>query len=131
MIAYLIINWSNIGDNVASHYNSVGQIDSWGSKSSLIILPIIAIMVNISMSGILFCPQALNIPVKITEENYVKVYDLTRDLMNFTKTSISILFLYITIMSANGRSLGIWFLPICLALVFIPMVIYYIKVRKL
>lgn len=34
MIAYLIINWNNIGDNVASHYNSVGQIDSWGFNNT-------------------------------------------------------------------------------------------------
>lgn len=131
MIAYLIINWNHIGDNVASHYNSVGQIDSWGSKSSLIILPIIAIIVNISMSGVLFCPQALNVPVKITEENYVKVYDLTRDLMNFTKIAINISFLYITLMSANSKSLGVCFLPACLILIFVPIVIYYIKIRKL
>lgn len=130
MIEYLIINWNHIGDNVASHYNSVGQIDSWGSKSSLIILPIITIIVNISMSGVLFCPQALNVPVKITEENYVKVYDLTRDLMNFTKIAINISFLYMTIMSANGKPLGAWFLPIFLIIIFMPIVIYYIKIRK-
>ncbi|MGL5652341.1 MAG: DUF1648 domain-containing protein [Paraclostridium sp.] len=130
MIAYLIINWNNIGDNVASHYNSVGQIDSWGSKSSLIILPIITMIVNASMSSILFFPQALNIPVKITEENYVKVYDLTRGLMNFTKIAINISFLYMTIMSANGKPLGTWFLPIFLTIIFMPMAIYYIRVRK-
>ncbi|WP_419743496.1 DUF1648 domain-containing protein [Paraclostridium dentum] len=131
MIAYLIINWNNIGGNVPIHYNSEGQSDSLGSKSSLIILPIVTIIVNISMSGVLLCPQALNIPVKLTEENYVKAYDLTRDLMNFTRTSISILFLYITFMSANNKSLGAWFLPACLILIFIPIVIYYIKIRKL
>ena len=83
------------------------------------------------MSGVLFCPQALNVPVKITEENHVKVYDLTRDLMNFTKIAINISFLYITLMSANSKSLGVWFLPACLILIFVPIVIYYIKIRKL
>lgn len=130
MIAYLIINWNNIGDNVASHYNSVGQIDSWGSKSSLIILPIITMIVNASMSGVLFFPQALDIPIKLTEENYVKVYELTRDLMNFTKTAINISFLYMTIMSANCKPLGTWFLPIFLIIIFMPIAIYYIKIRK-
>lgn len=130
MIAYLIINWNNIGDNVASHYNSVGQIDSWGSKSSLIILPIITMIVNASMSGVLFFPQALDIPIKLTEENYVKVYELTRDLMNFTKIAINISFLYITLMSANRKPLGTWFLPIFLIIIFMPISIYYIKIRK-
>lgn len=131
MIAYLIINWNNIVENVPSHYNSAGQSDSWGSKSSLIVLPIVTIIVNISMSGVLLCPQALNVPVKITEENYVKVYDLTRDLMNFTKIAINISFLYITLMSANCKPLGNWFLPIFLIIIFMPIVIYYIKIRKL
>ncbi|MFL1470551.1 DUF1648 domain-containing protein [Paraclostridium bifermentans] len=130
MIAYLIINWNNIGENVPSHYNSAGQSDSWGSKSSLIILPIITIIVNASMSGVLFFPQGLNIPIKLTEENYVKVYDLTRDLMNFNKMGINISFLYITLMSANGKPLGTWFLPIFLIIIFMPIAIYYIKIRK-
>ncbi|GAA0101938.1 hypothetical protein UT300012_26530 [Paraclostridium bifermentans] len=112
------------------HYNSAGQSDSWGSKSSLIVLPIVTIIVNISISGVLLCPQALNVPVKITEENYVKVYDLTRDLMNFTKIAINISFLYITLMSANRKPLGTWFLPIFLIIIFMPISIYYIKIRK-
>lgn len=130
MIAYLIINWNNISENVPIHYNSAGQSDSLGSKSSLIVLPIVTIIVNISMSGVLLCPYALNIPVKITEENYVKVYDLTRDLMNFTKIAINISFLYITLMSANCKPLGTWFLPIFLIIIFMPIAIYYIKIRK-
>ena len=130
MIAYLIINWNNIGENVPIHYNSAGQSDSWGSKNSLIVLPIVTIIVNISMSGVLLCPQALNVPVKITEENYVKVYDLTRDLMNFAKIAINISFLYITLMSANCKPLGPWFLPIFLIIIFMPIAIYYIKIRK-
>ncbi|MBS5953885.1 MAG: DUF1648 domain-containing protein [Paraclostridium bifermentans] len=130
MIAYLIINWNNIGENVPIHYNSAGQSDSWGSKSSLIVLPIVTIIVNISISGVLLCPQALNVPVKITEENYVKVYDLTRDLMNFTKIAINISFLYITLMSANRKPLGTWFLPIFFIIIFMPISIYYIKIRK-
>lgn len=113
-----------------SHYNSAGQSDSWGSKSSLIILPIITIIVNASMSGVLFFPQGLNIPIKLTEENYVKVYDLTRDLMNFNKMGINISFLYITLMSANGKPLWTWFLPIFLIIIFMPIAIYYIKIRK-
>lgn len=130
MIAYLIINWNNIGENVPIHYNSAGQSDSLGSKSSLIILPIVTIIVNISMSGVLLCPQALNIPIKLTEENYVKAYDLTRDLMNFIRIAINISFLYMTIMSANGKPLGSWFLLIFLTIIFMPIVIYYIKIRK-
>ncbi|WP_152650742.1 DUF1648 domain-containing protein, partial [Paraclostridium benzoelyticum] len=121
MIAYLIINWNNIGENVPIHYNSAGQSDSLGSKSSLIVLPIVTIIVNISMSGVLLCPQALNVPIKLTEENYVKVYDLTRDLMNFTKIAINISFLYMTIMSANFKPLGSWFLPIFLTIIFMPI----------
>lgn len=130
MIGYLIINWNNIGDTVPSHYNSAGQIDAWGDKGTLILLPIIAVIANFSMGITLFVPQALSIPVKVTEQNYVKVYDLTRDLMNFMKTTINISFLYINIMSVNGKPLGTLFLPVFLILIFMPMIIYYIRVKK-
>ncbi|MGL5753735.1 MAG: DUF1648 domain-containing protein [Paraclostridium sp.] len=131
MIGYLIVNWNNIGDTVPSHYNFTGHIDSWGDKGTLILLPILAVLVNCSMGITLFIPQSLNIPVKVTEQNYAKVYDLTRYFISFVKTSINVSFFYITIMSANSKPLGSLFLPMFLILIFLPIILYYVKIRKL
>lgn len=131
MIRYLIINWNNIGDTVPSHYNFTGHIDSWGDKGTLILLPLIAILVNFSMGITLFVPQSLNIPVKVTEQNYAKVYDLTRYFISFMKTAINVSLFYITIMSANSKPLGSLFLPMFLILIFLPIILYYVTIRKL
>ncbi|MEG2787955.1 MAG: DUF1648 domain-containing protein [Romboutsia sp.] len=131
MIGYLIINWNNIGDTVPSHYNFTGHIDSWGDKGTLILLPLIAILVNFSMGITLFVPQSLNIPVKVTEQNYAKVYDLTRYFISFMKTAINVSLFYITIMSANSKPLGSLFLPMFLILIFLPIILYYVTIRKL
>lgn len=130
MIGYLIVNWNNIGDTVAIHYNVLGQIDSWGDKNFIITLPAIALIVNSMTISTHFVPQLLNIPVKLTEDNYERVYELTRSLTNFIKTMVNISLLYISIMSANAKPLGAWYLPIFLTLILLSLIIYFVKARK-
>lgn len=130
MMGYLIVNWNNIGDTVPIHYNILGQIDSWGEKNFMITLPVIALIVNSMTISTHFVPQLLNIPVKLTEDNYERVYELTRSLTNFMKTMVNISFLYMSVMSANAKPLGTWYLPIFLTLTFLSVIIYFIKAKK-
>ena len=40
-ILFLILTWSKIPDKVPMHYDFAGNIDRWGSKLEILILPII------------------------------------------------------------------------------------------
>ena len=45
-IIYTIIIWNQLPDQVPAHYNGAGEVDRWGSKWELIILPVIAALVS-------------------------------------------------------------------------------------
>ena len=40
--AYLILAWRTIPDQVPTHFNAAGEIDSLGGKNSLLLLPIVS-----------------------------------------------------------------------------------------
>ena len=42
VVVYLILAWGNIPDRIPGHYNALGEVDHWSSKTSLIVLPIIS-----------------------------------------------------------------------------------------
>ena len=68
-ILFLILTWSKIPDKVPMHYDFAGNIDRWGSKLEILILPIITWIMYVFMTIIEKFPEAWNTGVKVTEEN--------------------------------------------------------------
>ncbi len=52
MILYIAFNWSALPDAVPVHFNTAGEVDSWGLKWVIFFLPIIAIALYIFMEVI-------------------------------------------------------------------------------
>ncbi len=47
---WLIYSWSEIPERVPTHFNFGGNPDSWGNKSSLIILPLISLFLYVLLT---------------------------------------------------------------------------------
>lgn len=45
-LVYLFINWSVLPEKVPAYYNALGEVDRWGSKGEILILPIIGAAKN-------------------------------------------------------------------------------------
>ena len=75
-ILFLILTWSKIPDKVPMHYDFAGNIDRWGSKLEILILPIITWIMYVFMTIIEKFPEAWNTGVKVTEENIERVKKL-------------------------------------------------------
>lgn len=96
-IALLLFNWGKLPDTVPTHFNIKGEADGWGSKYSLIILPVIAIAFYLFLSMIENKPHHYNYVVQLTEQNVQKQYTLARNLMNIIKNLSTILLSFIVI----------------------------------
>ena len=104
-VMLLVLYWSKLPESVAIHYNWKGEADGWGSKYTLILLPIIAFGLFMLLSVIEKKPQHFNYIVQITEQNAQIQYELARDLANITKNLSTILLMsitYTTIFEAIG-----------------------------
>lgn len=72
MILYIAVNWSNIPELIPGHYNSAGEIDRWGSKSEILVPPIVGIIMYIGLSVVTLFPSIWNVPCEITDRNRVQ-----------------------------------------------------------
>lgn len=127
-IIYLVSVWSSLPAEVPAHYNATGEIDRWGSKWEMIILPIIASTMWISMSALEKYPHVYNYP-KLTKENVRDQYMNGRKMVNVLKNISTLLFTYLTwtniqISLGHAESLGSLFLPIFLISIFGPMIYF-------
>ena len=69
MINVPIVLYSSLPERIPSHYNIAGEIDSYNSRSSVFILPVICLLVYLPITILQCFPHLYNFPVEVTEEN--------------------------------------------------------------
>ena len=127
---YLIVMWKNIPNEIPMHYDALGNVDRWGDKSELLILPIMTFLMCSFISVVERFPQIWNTGVKITEENKERVYRVLKNMIKITKLVTIADFSFMTIHSLMGKDLPIWFGPVFLILIFGNIIFWLIKLVR-
>lgn len=127
-----ILNYTNLPEIIATHYNFEGVADGFGRKWMILTLPIIATVLFFGLTMLNKVPHSFNYPTEITEENALKQYTHATRMIRYMKLIVAVLFGHIliqTIRHANGETdgLGAWSTPITLGLFFLPIAYYLIK----
>ena len=128
--AYLIFNWGSIPDKIPVHYDWEGNIDRWGNKAEVMILPIMSWFLYLLITGLQQVPLAWNTGVKITEENEERVYRTLKYLMETLKLIVVADLSYMTINSLMGKSLSGWFTMIVLVAVFGNLIFWIVRLSQ-
>jgi uncharacterized membrane protein len=133
--AYLIYSYPKLPASIPSHFNTAGEADEFSERGTVWALPAIALFTYLLMTIISRFPHTFNFTVKITPQNALRQYTLAIRMIRFIKLVISGLFLTISlgiVRVAKGQStgLGFWFMPVFLALVFVPIIIYFVMASR-
>jgi uncharacterized membrane protein len=135
-VIYLIITWNLLPNELPAHYNALGEVDRWGTKWELIILPIVGAFIIVLMEVLEKYPEVHNYPQRFNESNVEKFYLLSRKLVNQFKNICLIIIALILFESVSialgwGNGFGMWFLPIMILGTGVPIVVGIIKQKKL
>ena len=132
---YTIYNFSHLPVTIPTHFNGYGQADEFGDKTSFLVLPGVALFVYGLLTMINLVPHTFNYTVKITAANALRQYTMATRLIRILKSSVIWGFLYIsfsTLQVARGvtTGMGVWFLPVFLGIITIPIVVYVIMAAR-
>lgn len=127
-VVFLAGYWKQIPAEVPMHYNAAGEIDRWGTKAELLILPVIAWLLYGLLTVVEQVPSAWNTGVKVTAENWERVYALLGHMLSTLKLLVMVMFAWITLWCALARPLPVWFLPVVLAAVFGNMAYWLVRI---
>ena len=130
-----ISHYSSLPDTIPTHFNGAGEADGFGSKASIIGLPLIATLLFIGLTVLNRYPHIFNYPTAITEDNALRLYTLATRMLRYLKLVLVLVFggiEFMTIQHATGEAsgLGVWFLPLTLVLIFIPLIYFVINSLK-
>ena len=127
----VIYFFPKLPETIPSHFNGSGQPDGYESKSFFWVLPALSVFLYILLTLINLFPNKFNYPVTITPKNAQKQYTMGTRLIRYIKMILVWMFFYINlsvIQGANhpGQGLGLWFMPVFLAILFIPIIVYFL-----
>lgn len=133
--AYLIHKYPNLPASIPSHFNASGEVDTYSAKGTVWALPAIALFTYVLLTLISFIPHTFNFTVKITPQNAIRQYTLALRMIRVLKVIISGLFLTISlgvvrVAMGQASGLGIWFMPVFLILIFVPIIIYFVMASR-
>jgi uncharacterized membrane protein len=131
MFAFVCIQWNQLPLQIPVHYNATGEIDSLGSKTEILIMPVIGIFLYVLLTVVAFFPQIWNVPVRITKENKEAVYQHTMNLIILLKIEMLAMFFYITYYMATMQPLPITFIPILMIILFGTIIFYILRTSRL
>lgn len=95
MLVVLFMNWSELPNEVPAHFDGSGNVDRWGTKWELLILPGIGIAMHFFLMILEKFPEKHNYPARINESNAEVFYRNSRQTLNYMRNIINILFAYI------------------------------------
>jgi len=120
-------SYSSLPDTIPTHFNAAGEADGFGTKASIVGLPIIATLLHIGLTLLNRVPHIFNFPTPITQENALRQYTNATRMIRYLKLILVLVFAGISFQTSIGEGLGVWFLPLTLVLIFMPLLYFMIK----
>ncbi|WP_372868388.1 DUF1648 domain-containing protein [Planomicrobium okeanokoites] len=135
VVIFLITQFSALPDRVPGHYDGEGNVDRWGSKMELWILPLVGVLLWIPMTVLERYPHLFNY-LNLREDNIEAQYRNGQLMLNVLKNESVLLFSYLTfqgirVATGGTEALGIFFMPIFLVVIIGSMIIFLIRMLKL
>lgn len=117
MFVFIAVQWGKLPDLIPGHYNAAGEVDRWGDKSEILVMPIVSAVMFVLLTAISYLPPLLNVPTKGGQKSWEGMYRHMRDMMILLKLEITALFFFIAYHVAMSQPLPVWFVPVFLVVV--------------
>ncbi|MFZ4475921.1 MAG: DUF1648 domain-containing protein [Saprospiraceae bacterium] len=123
-------NYKILPDQIPTHFNAAGVADGYGAKWMIFTLPLVSTVVFVGLTILNKYPHIFNYLTTITESNAQREYTNATKLIRGLKFAIAFVFgliAYQTIQHATRQTqeLGVWFFPLVVGLVFVPVILYF------
>ena len=125
---------SILPDRIPTHFNFQGEVDGYGTKSTLLLLLIPSTVIYAGLTALRSFPRIYNYPVRITPENAPRQYALAVRMMLVLKMEMMALFwavdTAIVESATRGGGLSPFFLPTALVVLFGTIAWYFLAARR-
>ena len=135
LLAITVWGYITLPATIPTHYGLSGAPNAYGSKESLLILPIVSILLTILLTFLARNPRIYNYPRPITPENAPRQYYLARLLMRWVILEMVLMFCslqWLIIQSAQSQTVGptLLIIPAFVLVLFLTIILYILAAAR-
>jgi uncharacterized membrane protein len=128
------VHWPDLPAIIPIHFSASGEVNGWGRKNVLIVLCLLNGVTWLLLTWAQRHPKLINVRMNVDRES-PEVVRLLRGMVMAIKTFLMLAFVWIVgsiVRTALGRSRGLspLFLPVFIAAVVVPVMVYSLKLRR-
>ncbi|MBC3515877.1 DUF1648 domain-containing protein [Neobittarella massiliensis] len=128
--AYLLRVWDQIPATVPTHFGLTGQINSYGEKSSLLVLPAVALLLYALLLAAELLPALYTMPGRWSGRSQIFAAQCLRTGLCALKFLLVLLFCYLDFCAATYQPLGAWFLPAAAGVLLLPVLVTALRIYR-
>ena len=129
--AYVGYAWMKLPAEIPTHFDVSGNIDGYGSKAVIFLLPVMMIVMFVIMTVTEHFPQSWNFRnIRITPQNQEQIYALGKNMLLSMKLIIMLLFSFLTVMQTMGTGMPVIVMPVVLAVIFGDILFWMIRIYR-
>ena len=131
----VLLSYSGLPSEIPIHFNARGEVDGHANRIFILIIPMISSILFVGLTILNRYPHKFNYPVKVDQQNALKLYTHASRMIRILNVAIGALFLNSAIgciLIARGimERLPVWLFPVELFLLFLIIAIYLIRIIK-
>ncbi len=127
---FALVIYPDLPNTIPIHFNSQGEVDGWGNKATIFLMPAIALLLFVPLYFLSKAPHVFNYPMTITEENAKRIYPVSRLFMTILNFECVLIFTYLSF-DIVGQSLGIWLLILVFTVPLLTIFIFVLVLVRL
>ena len=132
LCASLATHWRDLPSRVPVHFDLTGHPDGFGSKTILLLLPAVSVLLYVVLTVAARYPAYFNFPAPVTDSNRQTLRILAIDMLGWLKAEVMCIFAWLTFASfstaAGHRSgLGTAFAPLAIGVVAATIALFWYR----
>lgn len=90
--AWILVAYPGLPETIPTHFDATGTADSWGSRTSILVLGGVMLALSAGLALLSTRPGAFNYPVTVTEHNAQAIHREGERMMVWTLLSLQLLY---------------------------------------
>lgn len=136
VILYTVVQWNQIPEQVPIHFNALGEVDNYGSRWVLLLVPMMSGGLLALLEFLERHPEWHNYPSRLNETNAPQFYQTSRELLNRVKNLSLFLMVYIQweivrVGLGHSNAMSQWVFGGLLALMVVVMIMGVVQQKKI
>ncbi|MBR3756752.1 MAG: DUF1648 domain-containing protein [Firmicutes bacterium] len=127
---FVVLHWSQMPEQIPSHYNFKGEVDDYGGKGILVFTLVMGWVMLLTFWIVGMFPKYWNTGVERTPANAAAVNRIIRDMMSVMQFFLAVMFSYMSVTPVFGVNMGSWFMPVFLLTIFGTIIVTVVRLIR-